>query len=224
MQNIFSRLVILMQNIFSRFAHPKTPGLPKSKVDQLAGFVNSLNKESRCSSAMSSILRTLDYEPDNHDVRELAHLMVWGCIGVHHTCREPLSEVQINDRRLDSFFNECAICSHQWIPGPPAFESWISPEKTVMISSTGVGGYCQNCKKAFCREHVADPLPTLTMGGNPHCPLCGCELDCYHAYGRKARQALRLNKRLSYVVLVRDGFIPPESKVDPFVKTENRTS
>lgn len=161
---------------------------------------------------MSYILRALDYEPDSHDMLELAHLMVWGCIGVHHSCREPLSEVQINDPRIDRFFSECSICSLQWIPSPSVFESLISPDKILLTSSTGVGGYCQNCKKAFCREHVADPLPTQTLGGNPHCPLCKRELDCHHTYGRKARQASRLNTKLLYAILIRDGLIPPDKE------------
>ncbi len=158
---------------------------------------------------MSSIVRALDYEPQNHDVLEMARLIVWGCIGVYHTCREPLTEVQINDPRLDSFFSECAICSIQWIPSPSAFEPWISDG--IVIAGV-VGGYCHNCKKAFCRKHVADPLPEIKFGITPHCPSCGCDLDCHHAFGRKARQAPRLNKRLSCVVLVRDGFVPPDKE------------
>ncbi len=88
-----------MKNIFSWFGYSKTPGLPKSKVAELISLVNSLNKESRCKSAMSYILRALDYEPDNHDVLNLARQMVWLCTGPHHTCREPLSVIQINDHR-----------------------------------------------------------------------------------------------------------------------------
>jgi hypothetical protein len=197
-----------MKNIFAWFTNSKTPELPKSKVAELTDLVEKLNKESRCKSAMNYILRALDYEPNNHDVLELARLIVWNCTSAYHTCLEPLSEVQINDYRLDHMFSECSKCFNQWIPNP----SVIGLERTILISSTGLAGYCPQCKKAFCREHVADPLPTIKMGLNPHCPICGSKLDCYHVNGRKARQAPRQNKKLSYVILVREGLIPPDKE------------
>ncbi len=197
-----------MRNIFTRFFRPK---LPEPAVATLTTMVKTLNSESKCSSAMSYILRALDYEPQNRSVLELAQLIVWGCIGIHHSCGEPLAEVQMNDSRLDSLFSECAECLNQWIPGTSVFESLFGP-KMLMISTTGAGGHCGNCKKAFCAGHVKDPLPTIEFGGNPHCPLCGSELDCYHVFGRKARQPPRSGKKLAYVVVVRDGFIAPDKE------------
>jgi ankyrin repeat protein len=202
-----------MKNIFAWFTNPKTPELPKSKVAELTDLVEKLNKESRCKSAMNYILRSLDYEQDNPDVLNLARLIVGGCTSAFHTCHEPLSEMQINDYRLDHMFNECAKCSHHWIPAPSAFIPWIAPEDWVLTSSsTGLGGYCPKCKKAFCREHVAEPLPSIKMGLNPHCSLCGSKLDCHHVHGRKARQAPRQNQKLSCVVLVREGLVPPDKE------------
>lgn len=204
-----------MRNLFSWFIHPKTPGIPKTKLVELKGIVNSLNKECRCKSVMNYILRSLDYEPDNHDVLVLAREMVWLCTGVHHTCIEPVSEVQINDTRLNTFFNECSDpqCFSQWIPTRSVIESWYGTGAQIAVGgATGSPGYCRRCNKAFCVEHVADPLPTVTVQCNPHCPICGHELDCKYVNGRKARQAPRENKKLSCVVMVREGFIPPDKE------------
>jgi hypothetical protein len=204
-----------VKNLFSWFANPKTHGLPKSRFAELGRLVDSLNRQSRCKSAMSYIMRVLDYEPDNRDVLDLARLTAWCCTRVHHSCREPLSVIQINDHRLDHFFNECGShqCFYQWIPTRSVVKSWYSHGALIGTGgATGSPGYCRYCKKAFCVEHVKDPLPTIEFSSNPHCPLCGHELDCEYAQGRKARQAPRLNKKLSGVVLVRDGFIPPDKE------------
>ncbi len=92
-------------------------------------------------------------------------------------------------------------------------ESWYSPGAMIVTGGpTGSPGYCSYCKKAFCVEHVADPVATVKIQLNPHCPICGNELDCRYANGRKARQAPRQNKKLLCVILVRDGFIAPDKQ------------
>lgn len=186
--------------------------LPKSCVDKLKDLVYKSLKKSECSSALSHVLRVLDYDPHNSIALDEAGFILYGCLTPFHECKEPITKEQRRDQRLDSLFNECSICNKQWFPPhtfAKTFMPGIDPNIVDVSSSYGIGGYCPNCKQAFCQEHVKDPMPSAWKIGE-RCPNCKVDLNITDVFGRKSNQAPRLNRKLNYILLIREGPIPPD--------------
>lgn len=176
---------------------------------QLAEIVSDLHIQSKAASALKHILRFLDFDPENAMALQLAEII---CSGNQRSYKEIQNSYLRLDQRLDSIFNQCCICSKSWVP-PGALNEMFG--SVVIMNSYGSGGYCSICDKAYCPEHVLDPMPSARGTKTfEQCPVHHSRLDL-KAHGREQfkSQPRRRNLILNQVLFIREGPIPPEKEL-----------
>lgn len=172
-------------------------------IGELQERVQTLQQKGLYRSALDEIFKALEIYPNKKDVLWIANLVIYLGQMPHaaYDAPEPLTQEYINDPRLDKIFCECHICSNWWVPNP-----------LTLGSSGGLihnpsGGRCVKCNRVSC---INCAIPQNTVFA---CPTCKGKLEhITQPNGRASVQIPKTAEKLTRVVLLREGPVPPDQK------------
>lgn len=167
--------------------------------------IEQLNREGRFKTALSEIVHLLSDTPSDQELLSLATITIHTAQNptTAYVASEPLTSEHIEDPRLDALFCECNKCHSTWMPNP--LLTMLGTHFQSAIAFGSPGGFCTKCNKVYCRT-----CSTTATRAEVSCPVCGSRLiHITKPNGRTPRQLSRRKEKVNFVLLFREGPIPP---------------
>jgi len=196
------------------------PDIPASDEDQhslqdelepvpgMVKQIDELSRSSRYHTAMDQQLDVLKEHPNNQVALRLAGLILYESRTDQLRSREPVSEDQYFDPRLDPLFATCSVCKSSWTPLgavlPPFFGMTVFNARALQ---------CPNCHWTLCRNCYEREMQRIdTDDGDIPCKNCKKDFLGSQVLptGRPTRQLPRLDEPIIYAIVYREGPIQPD--------------
>jgi hypothetical protein len=177
----------------------------------LGSRIEAYQKDGRFRTAMDELFEVLNHKPDDQEALFLAVLLLGGSRTQQLSASEPIPEEYTYDSRLDPIWVVCSKCEREWVPSSVHLSAGVRQ----MVITNPIGQQCQQCGFTLCRDCLEKR--ELGFGSavyDDHCPYCHNEKLTFPVLptGRRSKQMERQNKRVTDVVIFREGAVPPDEE------------